>query len=68
MLVTTKQAYLFMQVTGEHLDGSPVYGATFKLPLTDEPVPAPDWIKETELWPLALKDGTLGVYEEGRKF
>jgi hypothetical protein len=63
MFVTTKQAYQFMQVTGKNPDGSPVYGATFRLPLTDEPVPAPDWIKETVLWELAMKDGTLGVYE-----
>lgn len=43
MLVTTKQAHIFMQLTGTNADGSPTDGEMFRLPLTDAPVPAPSW-------------------------
>jgi hypothetical protein len=71
MFVSTKQAYVFQQEIGQqqigqHPDGKPIYtakiGETFRLPLTESPVEAPEWIKETRLWELAMQDGTLTVY------
>ncbi len=67
MLITTKQAYLFQQEIGSGPNGENVVADTFRLPLTDEPVPAPDWIKETLLWKLAMKDGTIGVFEAPKR-
>ena len=66
MFVMTKQAYHFRQELGRTEDDSPIWGENFRLPLSDEPVPAPDWIKETRLWGLAMKDGTLKAFEDPR--
>lgn len=60
MLVSTKQAYIFRQELGiSPIDGTAIIGEKFTLPLTEAPVEAPEWIKETQLWKLAMKDGTI---------
>ena len=75
MLVSTKQAYVFIKEVGQQQigtapDGSPIntvkLGEMFRLELTEIPVSAPEWIKETLLWKLAMQDGTLTVYETAR--
>lgn len=65
MQIITSQSYIFRKETrtGTGETEKVIYGEKFAVEASKDPVLAPDWIKDTKLFQLAVSDGSLKEVE-----